>query len=52
MDDDEGRRKLSSYKELGFLGSGTFAEVTRYVRARCMMRQGRASNALLTTFDS
>lgn len=28
----EAREKLKLYKELGFLGSGTFAEVSRYVR--------------------
>ena len=29
---DDARAKLHNYRELGFLGSGTFAEVTKYVR--------------------
>jgi hypothetical protein len=30
--EEEGRAKLKGYKMLGFIGSGTFAEVSKYVR--------------------
>ena len=31
--DDDARRKLNNYREIGFLGAGTFAEVTKHVSA-------------------
>ena len=30
--EEEGRQKLRGYKLLGFIGSGTFAEVSKYVK--------------------
>jgi hypothetical protein len=39
--EEEGRQKLRNFKLLGFIGSGTFAEVSKYVRLVDSVRYGR-----------